>query len=143
MRPIGGISSVREGEFRTQNSEFSRRSICDQFAAEALVEGGGGDDVGDFFGRSSGTVDVFLREAEGMAVVPDFFEGAANGGGIGGDVNHVFVALAAFLAVADVDDRSAEAGGFDDAGGGVANQDGGMFEKTEKQWPGHIPVNAD
>src|SRR5207247_289589 len=105
--------------------------VNNEFAAKVLVEGDGGQDVGDFLGRSTGAVDVFPGEAEGTAVVPDFFEYAADGGGAGGDVDHVLVALAALLAVADVDDRRAEAGGFDDSGGGVAGEDGGTRESSE------------
>src|SRR5205807_6994763 len=78
-RSAGGIQE------RIQKSEVRRRSIRDEFMPEAVVQWDGGQEVGDFLGRSAGAVDVFPGEANGMAVVPDLFECAVDAGGVGGD----------------------------------------------------------
>ncbi len=62
-------------------------------------------------------------------------EGVANGaldaGGAGGprDIDHIGVAFAAFLAVAEVDDGDAEGGGLDDAAGGISDEEGAVLEE--------------
>src|SRR5687768_2041481 len=117
--------------------------ITDQLAQLVRIEGGMGENIGHLSGGVARAVDVAAADAFGFAVVPELFEDARYGGGVVIAMKDVSAALAALLAESDIQHGRAEAGGFDDAAGAVADEHRGVTHQGEEMGAGQISVESD